>query len=393
MNRLPFKDEATTGRVCSVCAQGCIDMNSADPLPYRAGPDEYRQQAESLADMLRSGNEAAAWRFKWLHPRFRGKSVADVRAATLDVTDAQVVVAQEHGFASWAELEKFTVAVRRDGSVERFEAAVEAVVAGDLGTLRSLLHKNPGLVRARSTRRHHATLLHYVGANGVEGGRQKTPANAVEVAKILLDAGAEPDALADMYDHQCTTLSMLVSSCHPAKAGLQAALAETLLDHGAALDGPGSAWPSALLTALAFGYLSTAEVLARRDGAVNSLAAAAGLGRLEDTARLLPQADGRSRHIALALATQLGRTEVVRLLLDAGEDPNRYNPDGYHSHSTPLHQAALSNQVEVVRLLVERGARTDIKDTVYGGTPLDWANHGGRSEIAEYLRARGSPSA
>src|SRR5207237_1890538 len=102
---------------------------------------------------------------------------------------------------------------------------------------------------ARSTRRHHATLLHYVGANGVECGRQKTPENAVEVAKLLLDAGAEVDALADMYDNKCTTMSMLVSSCHPAKAGLQVALAETLLDYGAALDGPRSERQSAIMTA------------------------------------------------------------------------------------------------------------------------------------------------
>jgi uncharacterized protein (TIGR02246 family) len=54
------------------------------------------------------------------------------------------------------------------------------------------------------------------------------------------------------------------------------------------------------------------------------------------------------------------RADIVRLLLDAGEDPNRYNPDGLHSHSTPLHQAALAGHDAVVRLLVERGARLDI---------------------------------
>src|SRR5262249_34691012 len=160
----------------------------------------------------------------------------------------------EYGFESWADLAAFTAAVSRDGPVERFEAAVEAVVSGDVAALRAMLRANQELARTRSTRRHHATLLHYVGANGVEGGRQKTPENAVEVAKVLLDAGAEVDALADMYDAKCTTMSMLVSSCHPAKAGLQTALAETLLDYGAALDGPGSQWQSALMTALAFGY-------------------------------------------------------------------------------------------------------------------------------------------
>ena len=107
----------------------------------------------------------------------------------------------------------------RDGDVARFEAAVEAVISGDLTALRSMLRDHPELARARSTRRHHATLLHYLGANGVEGGRQKTPPNAVEIAKTLLDAGAEVDALADMYDARCTTMSMLVSSSSPGGSG------------------------------------------------------------------------------------------------------------------------------------------------------------------------------
>jgi ankyrin repeat protein len=231
-------------------------------------------------------------------------------------------------------------------------------------------------------------LLHYIGANGVEGDRQKTPPNAVEVAKILLNAGADVDALADLYESKCTTMSMLVSSCHPAARGLQAALAETLLDHGAALEGPGSNWQSSLMTALAFGYLGTAQALAARGARVDNVAAAAGLGRLEDTATRLPAADVHERQVALALAAQHGHTEVVRLLLDAGEDPNRYNPDGYHSHSTPLHQAVWSDHADVVRLLVERGARLDIKDTLYGGTPLGWAIHGERTALAEYLRTR-----
>ena len=63
------------------------------------------------------------------------------------------------------------------------------------------------------------------------------------------------------------------------------------------------------------------------------------------------------RHRALALAAQLGHVEIVRLLLDAGEDPDRYNPADSHAHTTPLHQAALAGHDAVVRLLVERGAR------------------------------------
>jgi ankyrin repeat protein len=194
-----------------------------------------------------------------------------------------------------------------------------------------------------------------------------------------------------MYEHKCTTMSMLVSSVHPHKAGLQIALAETLLDHGAALEGPGSNWQSAVMTALAFGYLDTAQALARRGGTIDKIAAAAGLGRFEDLARMLPTADSKGKQIALALAAQHGHTDIVRLLLDVGEDPNRFNPEGYHGHSTPIHQAVCAGRADVVRLLAERGARLDIRDTIYGGTPLGWAIHCDKPAIAQYLRDRGAP--
>jgi len=363
-----------------------------DDLPWTASVADYEGEADVFLAALKSGSDEARWRFKWEHPRFRDKRVTAVDPATLDLADARLVTAHRYAFETWEDLIAFARAVERDDvAVTRFEGAVEAVVDGDLAALRSMLRDDPGLVRARSSRRHHATLLHYIGANGVEGARQRTPPNAVEVAKMVLEAGAEVDALADMYHSKCTTMSMLVSSGHPERAGLQAALAETLLDHGAAFEGPGSNWQSALLTALAFGYPATAETLAKRGAPVKGLAEAAGLGRIADAARLLPATDSRTRHIALSLAAQLGHTEIVRLLLDAKEDPNRYNLEGYHAHSTPLHQAVWADHLDVVRLLVDRGARLDIRDTIYDGTALDWAVYGQRTRVADYLRGRGVP--
>ena len=88
---------------------------------------------------------------------------------------------------------------------------------------------------------------------------------------MLLEASAEVDALADLYGGQCTTMSMLVSSGHPAKAGVQVALVETLLDFGAAVDAQGSGeWTSPLATALAFGYLPAAQALVRRGARIET---------------------------------------------------------------------------------------------------------------------------
>jgi hypothetical protein len=178
-------------------------------------------------------------------------------------------------------------------------------------------------------------LLHYVAANGVEACRQKTPPNAVEIARALLEAGAEPDALADMYGAKCTTMEMLVSSDHPAQAGLQVPLAETLLAFGAAVDGRGNGkWGGPINTALTFGMSDAAKALARHGAAID-LPAAAGLGDAARAASLLSASNAEARRRALSLAAQHGHAEIVQLLLDAGESPDRYNPQSNHGHTTP----------------------------------------------------------
>src|SRR6185437_9589399 len=106
---------------------------------------------------------------------------------------------------------------RGNSSEWRFETAAEAVVTGDIATLERLLHEEPGLIRASSAREHRATLLHYVSANGVEGYRQRTPANIVDITKLLLRAGADVDAPCEVYRGKCTTLGLTATSVHPAE--------------------------------------------------------------------------------------------------------------------------------------------------------------------------------
>lgn len=105
---------------------------------------------------------------------------------------------------------------------------------------------------------------------------------------------------------------------------------------------------------------------------------------------MLGGASELERHQALAVSALLGRTAVTRLLLEAGEDPSRFNPDGFHSHSTPVHQAALAGDMETTKLLVEHGARLDLRDKIYGSTPQGWAEWNGKTEVAVYLREKGS---
>src|SRR5438445_13068467 len=124
-------------------------MSSPESLPFRASIEEYQEQADALFERLKSHDQAAEWRFKWQHPRFRGKSVAGVRAAALELSDAQAVIAHEHSFQNWADLVSFTKASRQNRSLIQFEAAVEAVISGDAAALRAMLREHPELVRAR----------------------------------------------------------------------------------------------------------------------------------------------------------------------------------------------------------------------------------------------------
>jgi hypothetical protein len=171
-----------------------------------------------------------------------------------------------------------------------FAQAVEAVVNGDEAELRALLRAHPGLVRARSSDPQQATLLHYVAANGVDP--QRSPANAPAIARILLEAGAEVDALAPIYDDPYNTpLCLAVTSSVPWQAGVQAKLADVFIDHGAKLDGlTGEGGP--LGCALLFGYTRAGERLAVRGARVDNLVYAAGLGRTDLVRQMLATGTG-----------------------------------------------------------------------------------------------------
>jgi ankyrin repeat protein len=363
-------------------------------LPFRAGLERYQKQAAELITAYQAGDRGARNCIRQLHPRLPGRAHtndrnavtdAEIRRARVTDADAQCVVARWYGFAGWPAFAEFVGAVRRkDSLVGPFEAAVEAIITGDVPTLKRLLRDHPELVRARSTREHQATLLHYVAANGVEGYRQKTPKNAVKIAEILLRAGAEVDADLDygsmrgLYPERIgsTPLGLTATSVHPAAAGVQIRLLEKLLEYGACVDGLPGGW-NPVIAALHNGRGEAAAFLARR-GARLDLEGAAGVGRLDAVQRFFKK-DGRLKASAgqvqlecgFLWACQYGRKPVVAFLLENGV-PIDAQPHG----ETGLHRAAYGGHVAIVKLLLERKALLDIKDKRFGGTPLGWALHG-----------------
>jgi len=112
---------------------------------------------------------------------------------------------------------------------------------------------------------------------------------------------------------------------------------------------------------------------------------AAALGRNSELAGLLAGASADDRQTALGLAVINRQVEAARLCLDAGADVNRALP--VHGHSMPLHQAAINDDLPMLELLVARGARLDMRDTLWNGTPLGWAVHNDKTAAEAYLRS------
>jgi ankyrin repeat protein len=376
------------------------------PLPPRPNLEQYKKRAKDLVKACKSGAPGAigAWAAKWIETlvRLAGLTITPGVPVRIDrwadqltefarsklsgsgrgsakcaLTDAQFVIARSHGFESWPKFAKHIEALaRRSSPASQFEAAADAVIAGDVASLHRLLRENPELIRARSTREHNATLLHYISANGVEGYRQITPKNAVKIAKILLKAGAEVDAEADVYGGGATTLGLVATSIHPQRAGVQIPLMEILLEYGADMDHPTGAGnrDSLVKGCLANGRPQAAEFLASR-GARLDLEEAAGVGRL-DLVKGFFLADGSLKEgapknqmeRAFVWACMCGRTAVADFLLQKGVDPAA----GANTAQTGLHLAAHGGQLATVKLLIERKAPLEAMN-VYGGTVLGQA--------------------
>jgi hypothetical protein len=286
-----------------------------------------------------------------------------------------------------------------------FSQTVDAITTGDEPHLRAMLQAHPGLIHERAPFAHKATLLHYVAANGVEV--QRSPKNAPAIARILLEAGAEADAVAPIYGISDTTLCLTVTSVHPYLAGVQANLVDVLADHGAKIDGV-SEDGATLGCALLFGYREAAERLVLRGARVDNLIYAAGLGRTDvvrhmlatgtGTDRIVRRTDDRAgrfsfpvargadaRQVALIVAAMHGRLTTVRALLDGGVDVNA-TP---YCRQSALHYAAYLGRTDVVEELLARGADTSLADTQTNQTPAQWAREVGNSDIADRLERRG----
>lgn len=209
-------------------------------------------------------------------------------------------------------------------------------------------------------------------------------------AEALLAANAKVDA---------TTRDGWTALMFAASAGRDATVAR-LLDSGAAINARSLEGWTALMLACARGSAATVQTLVskgadttfRNKWGQNATILAARSGDPEKLRAILVTSPDlniadNDGHTALTAAAEADApADVISMLIAARADVNRADSFGV----TPLMRAADRGNVELARLLLAAGARTDLKDA-NGQTALDWANLRGDDAgkaVAELLAAK-----
>lgn len=169
-------------------------------------------------------------------------------------------------------------------------------------------------------------------------------------------------------------------------------LADVFIRHGAKPD---------VFEASALGDLETVRTLVGRDGQLVDAFAADGfypLGLaaffghraiveflLKNGANVKTAARNAQKVTALHGAVAKRDVEIVKMLLEAGADPNARQERGF----TPLHDAAANGNAPLVELLLKHGALAGA-NTDDGKTPADMAAERGHEEMVKRL-AKATP--
>lgn len=263
------------------------------PLPARPDLEQLRKQAKDLLKSAHAGHPDALRRFREHHPEKVSTAVS--------LSDAQLVLAREHGFASWPKLKEHVHAVLLD-TRDPLELFKDAFHADDAVLFAKLLARYPAIK-----------------------ARLNEPIGPFDSPVIIHAKSRE--------------------------------MLDVLLAAGADLNGKSRWWAGG------FGLLHTAPpelaAYAVERGAVVDAHAAARLG-LKDRLRELLAADpslvharGGDGQTPLHFAANV---EIAELLLEHGAELDARDVD----HESTAAQWMLGERTEVARFLVRRGCWTDL---------------------------------
>ncbi len=251
----------------------------------------------------------------------------------------------------------------------------DAAKAGDIAKITSLLAADPSLVNAKD--------------GGVTPLLYAIHFGKLDVAKLLLQKGADVNA----------RTSNGVGPLYEAAGQGQTEIVRSLLERGATVNAKTETACTPLLIGSAMGQLDIVKLLLAKGADVN---AQASYNTIHESATPLIDAtkvnadfdslgggplDGKR---APSPDKKRGFLEVVKILLENGAKTDVTDNFGH----TALYYAAKNGQLEVVRLLLDKDAGADVQGHNRNGTPLLLAAQNGDIEIVKLLLAKGAdPSA
>lgn len=339
-------------------------------LPAYPSLDHLRHQAKDLLRAAKSGDAAAA------------AQVAEVSDSPT-LSAAQLVVARSYGFPSWPALKaevqaraasldelaaEFCVASVRDwrGRAVRMLAQTPeitghglatALMLGDAARVRDEIARDPAAA-TRPDPRTGWTPLHAVCASRWHSLDPDRAPALVATARLLLDAGADLTArisASGRTPFNCATASASGGAGHEA-------LMRLLLERGAVPQDD-----DLYLTAFSSDDHHCLRLL------------------LDHTPDVAATAEK-----ALAAPVSTKDTEAVRLLLEAGADPNRYADDEGQPTSAVYAAVRADCPAELIALLIAHGA-DPTRPGPDGLTPRGLATIRGRTDLAGLLGGNGLP--
>jgi hypothetical protein len=312
-------------------------------LPARPDLDQLRHQAKDLLHAAQRGDHEAVSRIRAVSGRIM-------------LSTAQLTLAREYGFASWARL-KLEVE-RRDILNSR-----------DLSRLTRLLAEHPELATAKMEHwcdhPQGAGTVGYMAMLRFDHGRLGLPADLPgtgAIAGALIQAGAPVDG----YPGDKETPLITAASYGDAE------VARVLIEAGAdievisAPDSGGAPSSNALGHAAVFGMTEVLDVLVAAGARIDSLEMAAAAGDI--SAWPLARFTLQSRIRALVFAADHQRLDAIDRLIEAGTPVNEADAEW---ERLPLHTAAGNGRPASVRRLLAHGADPNLRDPRHHRTPLE----------------------
>jgi ankyrin repeat protein len=366
-------------------------------LPARPNLEQYKKQAKDLAKDSTSGVSDALARIRRHHPRFHKLSETDIPRAQITLTDAQLVIAREHGFESWpkfanhiemlnlirslASLDDPVAAFievacvprhswHASGTLEHAETILSrypqvatagihtAAILADESAVRGFLSRDPKSATATGGPHGWDALTHLCFSRYLRIDKARSDA-FLRTARALLDAGASAKTgWYEMIDYP-TPRPTFESAIYGASCiARHAELTRLLLERGADPNDEETPY----------------HVPEGRDNTVMKIMLESGkLNEVSLSWMLLRKADWHDE-------------EGLRLVLEHGGDPNLMT----HFQNNALHHALRrDNSLRAIELLLDHGADPQLKNSRDGRSAVAIAAHRGRGDVVALLEHRG----